>query len=295
MLLQKYAGQCLLGDNLPQRFLILDGEPGRGKSTSCSIIQKVVGLENVTELRTNNLSGRFELYRFLKKTLLVAVDVPGAFLSSKGAYVIKGLIGGDWFDAEQKCGTGSFQLQGKFCILITSNSRLQVKLDGDLGAWKRRLLIIRFEAPPPPKKIPNFSDYLIETEGSGILNWALQGLKMLLNDIEKYGDVYLGPKQEQIVDALLAESDSLRLFLNDCVVRDERSDLSVQEIVESYAEYCPEKGWNPKPITIVQRELEGLMLELFRTSKTNSLKRDGKGAKGFRRIRLKNQGNDTWE
>ena len=65
----------------------------------------------------------------------------------------------------------------------------------------------------------------------------------------------------------------------DCVVSDENSDLSVSEIEEAYAEYCPNKKWNPKPITIVRKELEGLMLELFRTAKCNSIKREGKKRK----------------
>ena len=147
ILLQKYTGLCLLGNNLIQKFLILDGQPGRGKSTLALVIQNLVGQINVTELRTKHLNERFELFRYLKKNLLVGVDVPGQFLSEKGAYVIKGLVGGDWFDAEQKCGTGSFPFQGNFCILITSNSRLQIRLDGDTGAWKRRLLIVRLKLP----------------------------------------------------------------------------------------------------------------------------------------------------
>ncbi len=287
LLLQKYTGLCLLGNNLIQKLLILDGKPGRGKSTLALIIQKLVGQINVTELRTRHLSERFELFRYLKKNLLVGVDVPGQFLSEKGAYVIKGLVGGDWFDAEQKCGTGSFPFQGNFCILITSNSRLQVRLDGDTGAWKRRLLIIRFEAPAPTKKIPHFDDVLIQQEGSGILNWALQGLGMLLNDIQTGGDIALSAVQVKIVDGLLAESDSLRHFLIENVVQDETADLSTTEIVEAYAEYCPLKGWNPKPITIIHRELESLMLELFGTSKSHSIIRENKSHKGFRRVTFK--------
>ncbi|MFH0796995.1 MAG: DUF5906 domain-containing protein [Candidatus Omnitrophota bacterium] len=289
VLLQKYAGLCLLGNNLIQKLLILDGEPERGKSTLALIIQGLIGQTNVTELRTKHLSERFELFRYLKKTLLVGVDVPGQFLSEKGAYVIKGLVGGDWFDAEQKCGTGNFPFQGNFCILITSNSRLQVRLDGDTGAWKRRLLIIRFEGPAPAKNIPDFKDVLIREEGSGILNWALQGLGMLLEDIEAHGDIQLTEKQEKILDGLLAESDSLRHFLVENVVQDENVDLSTTEIVEAYAEYCPRKGWNPKPITVIHRELESLILELFGTSKSHSIKRDGKNTRGFHRVAFKDE------
>jgi len=294
LIIQKYVGLCLLGNNLVQRFLILEGLPGRGKSTIALIIQKLIGQVNVTELRTRHLSERFELYRYLKKTLLIGVDVPGKFLSEKGAYVIKGLVGGDYFDAEQKGGTGNFQMQGNFCIVITANSRLQVKLEGDIGAWKRRLLIVRFEGPHPAKKIPNFADVLIEKEGSGILNWALEGLSLILKDIEQYGDIQSPTSQEAIVDALLAESDSLHHFLTDQIERDGHLDLSVSEIVEAYAEYCPSKGWNPKPITVVSRELEGLMLELFATSKSQSIKRDGKSVRGFRRVKFKGQEFEEW-
>ena len=287
ILIQKYTGLCLLGDNLIQRFLILDGEAGRGKTQLSLIIQKLVGLNNVTGLRTTHLDERFELYRYLKKTLLIGVDVPGTFLSKKGAYVLKALVGGDILDSEQKCGTGNFPLQGNFCVVITSNSRLQVELDGDVDAWRRRLMIVRFEGLAPKKKISNFADWLIEHEGSGILNWALEGLSMVLEDIRLHGDIQLTEAQHSVVDALLAESDSLRHFLNDCVVSDENGDLSVPEIKEAYAEYCPQRKWNPKPITMIEKEVEGLMLELFRTTKSNSIRREGKGVRGFRKVTFK--------
>jgi phage/plasmid-associated DNA primase len=171
---------------------------------------------------------------------------------------------------------------------MTSNSRLQVKLDGDVDAWRRRLAIVRFEGPAPKKKIPKFANWLIEYEGSGILNWGLQGLEMVFEDIRSYGDIQLTDAQSGVVGALLAESDSLRHFLKDCVVKDENNDLSVSEIKEAYAEYCPKKKWNPKPVTIIEKEVEGLMLELFQTTKSNSLCRhSSRSVRGFRRVRLK--------
>ena len=82
LLLQKMAGQCLLGENLIQRFTLLDGLAGRGKTQYSIVIQKVVGHDNVMQLRTQHLNERFELYRFLRRTLLVGVDVDENFLSS---------------------------------------------------------------------------------------------------------------------------------------------------------------------------------------------------------------------
>lgn len=286
-LIQKYLALCLLGRNLVQRFMILDGTPGRGKSQLAIVFQHLVGLPNCTQLRTEHLTGRFELFRYLKKTLLVGVDVPGDFLSTRGAQVLKALVGGDIMEAEQKGEKGGVPIEGTFCVVITSNSRLRVKLEGDADAWRRRLLIVRYETPPVEKKIPDFGQYLIQTEGSGILNWALQGLADLFRDIEATGDVSLTPRQRGIVDALLTESDSVGHYLQDRVVKDATGDLTVEEIVTGYLQHCPTKGWVPIPTTMIQRRLEERMLELFQTSKSNSIERGGVCCRGFRNVRFK--------
>lgn len=285
-LLQKYSGMALLGDNLIQRMLVLDGESGRGKTQFANAIQAVIGRENISELRTKFLGDRFETYRFLRKTLLVGVDVVPDFLSTKGASVLKGLVGGDWFDVEQKGGTGSFPMQGKFCAIVTSNTRLRVRLQGDVGAWRRRLLIVRYEAPPPKKKIPDFGQLLAREEGSGILNWCLGGLDALLRDVDATGDIARTERQTRVVDSLLEESDSLRVFLTERVRKNTGGDVSVQELVEAYAAYCPERGWKALPITEIQSALEGLMLDLFQTTKAHSVQRAGKSARGFNGVSL---------
>jgi len=287
-LLQKFAGMYLLGYNRAQRLLILDGEAGRGKTQFANVMQGLIGMANVTQLRTKHLAERFELYRYLKRTLLVGVDVEADFLSTKGAAVLKGLVGGDWFDAEQKGGTGSFQMQGMFNALITSNARLHVRLQGNVGAWRRRLTIVRYEAPPPPKVIHDFGGFLVRTEGSGILNWALIGAQKVLTEIpDEGGDFQLTARQRGVVDSLLAESDSLRHFLQDLVVADPFGDVTVTELVEAYGAYCPERRWQPLPITEIHDKIEGLMLEVFGVTKSHSINRDGKNQRGFNRVKLK--------
>jgi len=174
-------------------------------------------------------------------------------------------------------------------VIVTSNTRLRVRLCGNVGAWRRRLLIIRYEGLKPKKKIPDFGGKLAREEGSGILNFAIAGLAMLLKDIDENesGDIALTERQKTIVDNLLAESDSLRLFLQEAIVAAEGEDLSVNEIVEAYAAFCPEKGWDPLPITEIQRSLEGLMLELFHVTKSHCIKRDDRSVRGFFGVRLK--------
>lgn len=282
--LQKMMGQALLGKNPSQRFLILDGEGGRGKTQFVNVVSLLVGLANCYQLRTEHLNDRFELFRSIGKTLLTGSDVPGNFLQQKGASVLKSLVGGDFISPEGKGKNEPFQIKGDFNVLITSNTRLKIRLEGDVSAWRRRLLIVRYSAPPPKKKIPNFAELLIAEEGSGILNWAIQGLIALMDDINQTGDIRLTDRQVQVVDSLLSESDSLRHFLANCVTKQDGHDLTVDEIKNKYAEYCPEMGWDPLPITTIQNQIEGLMLELFHQPKANSIMRDGKGARGFRNV-----------
>ena len=173
--LQRYVGQCLFGENIMQRFLLLTGTAKGGKSTLVNLIKKLISQSNCTGLRLKHIESRFETARYMGKSLLTATDETSDFLNSSGAYMIKSLTGGDWIPAEIKGSNEQFEVLGKFNILISSNADLTVNLDSDVAAWRRRLLWIRYDNPPVPddKKIVNFDDVLLDKEGSGILNWAL--------------------------------------------------------------------------------------------------------------------------
>lgn len=280
LVLQKMAGLALLGDNLVQRFVILEGKAGRGKSQICNVIQAVVGIENQTQLRTEHLKDRFELFRYRKCSLLLGADVEPDFLASKGASTIKSLVGGDWLDAEQKGGTGSFRFQGKFNIFITSNVRLKVKLQGDTDAWRRRMLVVPFNAGPPKKQIPNFAEVLVREEGAGIVNWALRGLHLLFKDLEEIGDIRLTLKQQCLVDTILNGGASLRHFLQAKVTPQPGSQLTIAEIAQQYYFYCKVENLEPLSNSLVLRQLPELMHELFQKEKSNSCQ----GGRGFRGV-----------
>src|SRR5205823_7705241 len=111
---------------------------------------------------------------------------------------------------------------------------------GDVAAWRRRLLIVRYEGTAPKRKIPDFGEKLVKEEGSGILKWGLAGLNLLLADVDQRdGDIALTDRQKNIVDSLLEESDSLRVFLRERIEHAEGESLSVDEIMEEYADFCP--------------------------------------------------------
>lgn len=285
-MLQRYAGQCLLGHNPSQRILLLRGTAGGGKSTVVSVLEAVIGTHNVRQLRVHLLGERFEVAGFVGRTLLCGKDVPGDFLNNKSAFVLKALVGGDRLDAEQKNVKHRFELKGEFNVIITSNSRLHVKLDSDAAAWKRRLLIIDYECPPTNKPIPNFDRLLVEEEGPGILNWCIEGALHLLADMDAYGKFQMTQAQSDRVEALLCESDSVRHFARERVVAQDGDSATVSELQTAYHSYCEDKGWQPVTVRQFENAISNVMLELHRSAKRTDIKRNDKNQRGFSNVQI---------
>ena len=285
-LIQKTFGSMLLGYNVAQKILLLQGMSGSGKTTLALILQGIVGVENISELRTRHLDERFEIARYLGKTLLIGVDVPADFLSGAAIGRRKGLTGGDFLDAERKGSNRNFRLHGRFNVLVTSNSRLSVRLEGDQAAWRRRLLVVNYRQERTSKAIRDFHQVILREEAPGILNWGLEGLRLLYDDLDRYGDIVLTESQRQSIEKLLEESDSLRIFLMRQMVRtDSKVDLTVDEIVSTYLQFCVRQQWIPMSAGQVQRRLETLMLEFFATAQDRHVEREGKAQRGFRHVR----------
>lgn len=290
-LLQKYSGQCLLGRNLAQRFVILDGVGGASKGAFVLTLAGVIGAKNVYELRTHLLAERFEIGRMTGRTLLVGPDVKGTFLASRGAYRIKSLVGGDPLEAESKGSNHRFTVYGVFNLIINSNSRLCILLEGDQSAWERRLVIVRYEKPYNGQRIFEIERWLLEREAAGILNWCIDGLKLLLQDYHQTGDIILSAEQKKRVSDLLSESDSLRLFVANEIVRDdskmangEHYSLTVHEIITDYIDDCISKDWSPLAPSTVEKQLPELMLRCHQVAKANDIPRNGKHRRGFWRV-----------
>jgi len=285
-LLQKVSGQILLGDNTAQVIVVLHGLGGAGKGTFVEVIEGVVGRENVAQLRTKHLEKQFEIAGYVGKSLLCGRDVPGNFLNEPGAQLLKALVGRDLLDAEIKGGNKRPQILGTYNILITSNSRLRVKLDGDVSAWRRRLLIVPFVGQAAVQPIPGLAQTLLREEGSGILNWMIEGARLLAQDLETAGRIQLTAGQRQRVECLLCESDSVRDFVRSRVVPAPGHDVTTDQLVNAYEGFCSDRGWSPQPRRLVQEQLVDAMLDIHHAQRATDIQRQGKNRRGYRAVAL---------
>lgn len=283
-LLQRWAGQALLGKNLSQTILIFEGVGDDGKSTIAAVISGVIGTSNTTELRTKQLDRQFESSAFIGKTLLLGSDVPGDFMSRDGAESLKKLTGGDRLSAEIKYATGRYEFRGDFNILIATNSRLVLRINGDHKAWSRRLRIISFERSGFDKVIANYSDELLRKEGDGILRWMVEGAQLLLQDLSQGKRLVLDQRQQSRVDELLDESDSIRSFVRDWVAREPSRDLPSEALLEYYRIYCDRKGFQAHAETAFYRLLRPVMLDIHGAHHSENLQFSGKRGRGYKGV-----------
>jgi len=267
-------------------------EPGSGKGVLLNVLRLIVGKENAVELRTQHLGGRFETARFVGKKLLLGIDVDDEFLRRKESNYLKSLVGHDPLSAEAKHGKGSLNLKGDFGIVVASNHELRINAGDDLNAWRRRLLVLRFDKPFTGKKIPDLAEKLVKDEGDAIFSWAIQGRVLLEKDIRE-GGMVLSDDQTAAVQRVVNDSESLRLFVETRIERVEGGafgQLCSKEIVAAYDAYCRRKGFKVHPDTVTYKKLPKLMEEVHKASSSNSVGSGDEGeCRGYRGITLREE------
>lgn len=280
-LLSMCFGLFLLGVNLPQKIVILDGDAGSGKSTVAKMAGLLVGEANRAMLRTDHLSSRFELFAYIGKTLLMGSDVEPKFLLKPGANMLKSLVGGDMLQAEGKHTASLISIRGSFNALITANAALRVKIENDRAAWRRRLVIVRMQEHVPARRIESFENVLFREEGAGIVNWALRGLQAALSSIHKDGSFPMTEAQKERVEDLLSQSEAMESFAKEHLEAADGCQLTKREIRERFCDYCRENNWEIPAKNEIGRRLPIILKKLFGVGESNSLPENGKHVQGY--------------
>jgi len=284
-----YIGQCIFGRNMTKRMLIISGLADNGKTTLVKLIQRLVGRGGYCELKPKKLDSSFEQARFMGRTLLTGADVSGDFLSNPGAQRLKALVGGDILNPESKGSNEVLEISGYFNVVIATNEKLTVTVNGDADAWQRRILPVTYNAPPPAKKIDEYELVLLRTEGSGILNLAAAAYGRLLNKMEEYGDVSLPIVMRNRIDSFLPEVEHLRIYLKAFLQAEKGSRIAKEDILDGYLEFAEQCGWEASASQTVRKELTMLIKEIFAVSESHSVHDDDddKVVRGYRGLMFK--------
>ena len=154
-MLCQFSGLCLTRDTRQQKFLILNGEGGTGKSTVIRMIEKMIGTENTSNISLNQLTQRFQAFGLMGKLLNSCADLEIDALSDTS--ILKKALGEDTFSAEAK-GKDQISVRNYAKLLFSTNQLPIVKAEQTNGFY-RRLLILTMDRVPE-KKDPEFFDRL---------------------------------------------------------------------------------------------------------------------------------------
>ncbi len=254
-LVQEIVGYCLYRDYPLAKATMLLGEGSNGKSTLLRLIAALLGEKNVaTPSLQDIIYNRFAKATLFGKLANIHADIPSVRLKHTGAF--KMLTGQDLVWAEEKH-KDAFAFRNYAKLLYSANELPQT--DDMSEAFWRRWIVINFPNTFPdgaPTTDPNIFDKLTTPqELSGFLNWALDGLKRVL---EK-GDFTMTKTREQIEDEWVARTDSFRAFVMKHVSTDPNCWVSKDDLYQAYQDFCDKYELPPIEKTMVGRRLPVLI------------------------------------
>lgn len=227
MLLQ-FIGYSLTKDVGQQKFLVLNGEGGTGKSTVIRLIEALAGSRNVSNISLADLQQRFASFGLMGKLLNSCADLEIQALEDTS--IIKKILGEDTLRAEQK-GHDAISFKSYAKLIFSTNELPLVKSEKTNGFY-RRLLVLTMNKVPS-KINPNLFQEL-EQEIVYLLHLAVQAVERMYQQ----GIIVTSAASEKAVLQLRADSDTVEAFLQDMCIKDEVGRIERTELYKKYSDYC---------------------------------------------------------
>lgn len=227
-MLCQFSGLCLTRDTRQQKFLILNGEGGTGKSTVIRMIEKMIGTENISNISLNQLTQRFQAFGLMGKLLNSCADLEIDALSDTS--ILKKALGEDTFSAEAK---GKDQISVRnYAKLLFSTNQLPIVKSEQTNGFYRRLLILTMDRVPE-KKDPEFFDHL-SAEIDDFIRISVTALERLYQN----GRITESPGSIEAVKRLRCDSDTVEAFLNEKIIKIPEGRIKKLDLYRSYEAYC---------------------------------------------------------
>ena len=273
--LQEYIGYCLLPTTRGQKCLLLLGDGGIGKSVISDILTAIFGKSLTAPNDTQQfLADKFKLAELENQLVFYEDDLSDKHLEETG--VFKKLITNQTYLTADRKNEQPFKFKPYCRFIMCGNDMLASKYDKTDGFY-RRLLPIRVK--PKDAKRKNIPDMgaRVAREAEGIIQWALVGLKRLMDNDWQFT---VSDRSEQYLNGYKAMSDHFPDFLEDAFTMGEDRDFSTTELLMAYKTWCRRNAITPCTDRVVTRWFANNS-EKYHLEATNNVYRDNGRYRGY--------------
>ncbi len=240
-LLEEAIGYCFYRRNELGKAFILTGDKSNGKSTFLSMVQCLLGDENISSLDLKELGDRFKTAEMFGKLANIGDDIGDEFIANPA--IFKKLVTGERVSAERK-GQNPFEFNNYSKLLFSANNIPRIK--DKTGAVQRRLTIIPFDARFSADD-PDFNPYikhLLKTDEvmEYLINLGIAGLKRVLLNRKFTGST----KVQKAMDEYEENNNPIIRFFRECEDEEFQIENEPTNVVyKRYQEYCLANSLQP--------------------------------------------------
>lgn len=268
----KTFGSVVWGEQPWKKMLLVRGESGRGKSQFGLIAGRLAGRGRVADFDPAQLGSRFEASSFVGKSVLRAPEVAGDFLMSKAGSILKSMCGGDPLPTRKHYTADAPEQLGTKTVIATTDQKLSLRADVDRPSWKARLVLLEADGPAVALRdqmsTTGFVSALFDDaeEASGILNFAIAGLRQILRAGKGRGGQWgLSVLQEERLDILFDEGESVSRWVQErlgCVTGG-KGGLSTNVAYEDYFKWAQKHAITPWKFNTFSKLAKDAVAQIF--------------------------------
>lgn len=246
--LQQYSGYCLSSSMKYSKMLFLVGDGGNGKSTFADTISMIIGNDATSRIDLEDIYSSFGLAGLIGKRLNIVEEVSGNYYQS---HKLKKLVSGEEVTINMKYKDQfKFVPQAKFIFAV--NAMPQV--DDASMASERRILAVHFKNNfrTRPDTSLRFADGVLAKELSGILNWMLDGIRLL----REGGGFITTKEQTKMLKEYREENSSVEGFVSECLIPKEGHEEDTRNLYTTYTQFCMKEGRRHKKKMTMIKEMQ---------------------------------------
>ena len=233
----QYLGYCMTTDTRFQKFLLLKGQGGTGKSVAVSFVQHLIGEINSSCMSLQNLNQRFYATGLFGKLLNACADIPSTAMEDVA--IVKKAVGEDTLLYEKK-GKDPSQFFSYAKLLFSANE-FPLNLDDKTNAYYRRLLVLDIDhAIPKSAKDTDLKEKLYQ-ESDYAIHMAMLALKQLYKD-QHFAE---SEHSKKCIEKLYRSSDSVKAFTDEMLCHKSGEKMKRSKVYKMYEEYCEDNGRKP--------------------------------------------------